>query len=848
MDLSTQICCSLKQLLKEYNATQELETVNLLETFFAQTDSFSENYELMSLLLQVSNKSDIMKLYCHQYNFMSGEKTGLKTLGSVIKWVANPLESKGIQQTMSGLLKVSNHKFKGKQNYMIFFLFFSIFSLVNGIKLDLPSTEVEITKDHIILNSEIRMTELYEITEKIDLEPLFQFLSQINATLLHIEQFTEFQESHTACAVYGNPNDNTDSIEDIKKIAKDKGLNNLLISHQEKTRNHNFMTLFRMINGSFSCEISYSLARIQLLLASNTRRIPPYYVHERISYRNSLYDLFRDKNGLKCLRHGLIKNKNIFPYNFKQYVEEPGIEACSQICKTMHLKFKQGLSINKLTGIQLNLEDCAIWSFAISNKTCFIKHNISQNMFLNKMSFESDYEFMSVTGKPDCQMKLDSGYPSMFINNQLTDLREICSFSENNLIFTKYNARCMNLYFSIKQPLKKLQLDVIFFIKSFLIKNRLNSKPVKRSIGNFFGPVSTFLGQAVAREGISLLDNVFYKPSLQPLEMLTNIINNIRQAGYRGKVVKKVKRKRDNININQFLQGFKILQQVSNKIVNKNFNIILEGLAQNGTKIMSFFESLIQSDDPIFNSTINFIQNSSYLFSSYVIPTDEVIIRHFLKPVIKNKYKSNMISYIPLNEGFFDNKYWQSDTFVGSEQETPNSCLIQLLAGLNGKLPVNCQYSKSSKLMKNDNIFFVKHHYGDFAGRVVLINQPGLVEVSCKEGSLMEKTKGLIVFAISEDCKILFNGIQIFNSKINTLGFPPRLILRYNETIQQLIEHHFEYIDEVQFIIMGIIFIFFSFCIGCKKCKKVQIPLTEKNRQVKEFELVQQEEMIASVD
>ena len=124
MDLSVQICCSLKQLLKEYNTSQELETINLLETFFAQTDSFSENYELMSLLLQVSNKSDIMKLYCHQYNFMSGEKTGLKTLGSVMRYLANPLDSKGIQQTMSGLLKVSNHKYIGKQNYMILFLFF----------------------------------------------------------------------------------------------------------------------------------------------------------------------------------------------------------------------------------------------------------------------------------------------------------------------------------------------------------------------------------------------------------------------------------------------------------------------------------------------------------------------------------------------------------------------------------------------------------------------------------------------------------------------------------------------------------------------------------------------------
>ena len=416
-------------------------------------------------------------------------------------------------------------------------MFFHFLTPVIGISNQaLPATVVRIDKNHIILNSEIKMTELYEITEKIKIQPLIEFLMQLNSTLKHIEGFTEFRESHTACSAYGNNNDNTDSLENIEHIAKENKISNLLVQHQEQSRNHNFITLFRMVNGSFSCEISYSLSRIQLLLASNTRRSPPYYKHESSAYRHALYNLFKDKNNLQCLRHGLIKENNIFPYDLKVYVQEPGVETCQRICLTMRKKFKQGLTVNRLTGINLNFKDCGVWSFSISNKTCFIKHSISQSMFLNKMSHQSDYEFMSVTGKPDCQMILDEGYPSIFVNNKLTDMSSMCSFSNVNLIFTRYNARCMNLYFSIKQPLQKLQLEMFFFIKSFLRNNVLKNRPVKRSIGDLFSRVANFLSHAVAREGISFLSNVVQKATLQPLEMLANINRNMRRAGYTGKI------------------------------------------------------------------------------------------------------------------------------------------------------------------------------------------------------------------------------------------------------------------------------------------------------------------------
>ena len=49
----------------------------------------------------------------------------------------------------------------------------------------------------------------------------------------------------------------------------------------------------------------------------------------------------------------------------------------------------------------------------------------------------------------------------------------------------------------------------------------------------------------------------------------------MRRAGYTGKIVKKVTRRQENINIVNFMEGFTILQQVTTKIVNKNFNVIL---------------------------------------------------------------------------------------------------------------------------------------------------------------------------------------------------------------------------------------------------------------------------------
>ena len=112
----------------------------------------------------------------------------------------------------------------------------------------------------------------------------------------------------------------------------------------------------------------------------------------------------------------------------------------------------------------------------------------------------------------------------------------------------------------------------------------------------------------------------------------------------------------------------------------------------------------------------------------------------------------------------------------------------------------------------------------------------------------MEKTYGLIVLAISEDCKVLLNGIQIFNSKTDATGFAPQLLLRQNDTIRQIVEHSFKYNDEVQFSTLGFILIIIMILIVYQKYKISKIQSQNIKEQDEKDNVVKQEAMVANVD
>ena len=106
----------------------------------------------------------------------------------------------------------------------------------------------------------------------------------------------------------------------------------------------------------------------------------------------------------------------------------------------------------------------------------------------------------------------------------------------------------------------------------------------------------------------------------------------------------------------------------------------------------------------------------------------------------------------------------------------------------------------------------------------------------------------MIVLAISEDCKVLLNGIQIFDSKTDAVGFSPKLLLRQNDTIRQIVEHNFKYNDEVQFSALGCVVIIIIIMGVYQRYKTSQIQSQNKNEQDENDILVKQEAMVANVD
>ena len=130
MSAESQICSLLRQLLKNYAAEVEMQAINKLEELLGviSLETLAEKIELTSLIYETSQIQgcDRLRLFCTQKLFMQGEKTGLKALSSVASFLCNPLETKGMKEVMSGLLKVCDNLdikgFKFVWRIIIFFL------------------------------------------------------------------------------------------------------------------------------------------------------------------------------------------------------------------------------------------------------------------------------------------------------------------------------------------------------------------------------------------------------------------------------------------------------------------------------------------------------------------------------------------------------------------------------------------------------------------------------------------------------------------------------------------------------------------------------------------------------
>ena len=121
---------------------------------------------------------------------------------------------------------------------------------------------------------------MVDFTEKFN----FRIFDELNEILQSFrkrsESFKEFQLSHSKCVNLGYSPDLVDDLKVVQKLATNKSLNNIVLSHIEMDAgtNNEFILILRLKgNNNYECLIDFTENKASFLLAANMFRLPPVY-------------------------------------------------------------------------------------------------------------------------------------------------------------------------------------------------------------------------------------------------------------------------------------------------------------------------------------------------------------------------------------------------------------------------------------------------------------------------------------------------------------------------------------------------------------------------------------------
>ena len=97
----------------------------------------------------------------------------------------------------------------------------------------------------------------------------------------------------------------------------------------------------------------------------------------------------------------------------------------------------------------------------------------------------------------------------------------------------------------------------------------------------------------------------------------------------------------------------------------------------------------------------------------------------------------------------------------------------------------DCKYEKSARVKFAENIYGISHYFGKIRGKVILINKIGLVEIYCKNGSLIIQSRGILGIITSNDCRVSVANQVVIKAQINEEGFLPMVIYTKNDTFDK---------------------------------------------------------------
>ena len=658
--------------------------------------------------------------------------------------------------------------------------------------------KIETTAEHVLISSNIDTVEYAEISERFSLEPIFNQILKLNSTLSLIQGLLKFTVENRDCTTLGNLNSNTDNIEELIAIAKTRNLTMLRMQTSENEIEHKFIGYVINDNRQTSCILTNSVANINYLLAQNTFRNTPATDRQMINYRDNMLSRFRDNYKRSCIRQGKFPTAFI-KRNFA--VSEPRIENCAAECYFMLSNFLNAFRHNSVSSIKQNITKCEAWSFDINTGHCDLIESISNEDFIGRIDWETEGNLYAMTGVATCQpVEFYKSMPKIFANKKLTNVHEICRFSSERPGSDNQLSRCKNLYYELQSPIVKQQTELSLFMENLIEQHKIRKNRKVRSVILFGLQIAKMLVNAANTLEPSVLHNLMSNVTRTTVERLHSLRAKLNAAGIQSKVVANQNQKAISnrpLNIERFLQVAKSWQANYEELqmIKHNYNIFISQLTKSSNDLKKYFLKLFSDERPLKQKTIKFVENQTYIFSSYI--TEQTVIRQFIKTQ-ESSYNAMQTTLIPITENaFFHSYFWQSDVFQGKSFKHSNQCLQKLMLSMQDENTIEiCKAApKLTSFEKlGENVYSIAQRVKNMTGRIVVTNAKAVFEIRCKKGQLLKFTRGLAIFVISEDCSFTINGQMIIQPKLNVAGFQPSFVFGLNKTLirppTKIVDYH----------------------------------------------------------
>ena len=600
------------------------------------------------------------------------------------------------------------------------------------------------------VSSNLPQAELRETTEIYQLSSLKIFENELNIALEDLKNLRNFKPSAKACASV----EQTDDVLEMIAFATKHNFNSVRMNHFEPDGQQHFVTALFKIRSKFQCFVSYSQQRAKELLASSHFRAEPTSEVELQRYRKYADGAFRTAANKSCLRHGGLKNINLYGRHIG--LTEPGLERCSQICAhqaATHLFSKQ---LAKLTANIEILPMCHGYTYLPHNKTCLISRKMTESNFISDLSFENHWK-SALTGEPHCVKTRKQAF--LKLNASLVNTQNICQFSHRDFTNSKLQTRCTAKYFAYSRPLINIKEQLKYFkaqvLKLYEVKLRSS---VKRSItltSALAETVLKLLTNLALKSGTSLISNFINGIGLGTSDMLKQSLQKLERAGFKGELITKEIPTQTNFSLFNYSlvsEAFYTLQLLSKQDKDINFDKVLFDLSRQYNELKNYYIALLTNPQPLLNMTHVAVKEKKYVFSSYI--KDNQIFRHFFWSEMSNKNTAKFISVIPLEiKDFQNNNFYQSGIFRRNEKQNSNSCLIQILQNKN--ISLNCK--PNMEMYQNGKVIIGWHKAGFENVTIVTLRGGNFVEVYCRGNTQIFFAKGLKIIAIPKNCKLVIN-------------------------------------------------------------------------------------------